>query len=238
MPADGVLIASIQRGGDDAWLEGYDYRRSEVGTVPTWLPLRLPGQYHDPETDFFENWNRNYDAGAGRYLSTESFLMSPTFVSQSNGNSIPMSCAYAGNNPVANSDATGLVVRLRGSPSERLRSAIRECLSSETCRSMWDSMSESETVFNVYESSEPAGPGRNKEVSERVVDIMFRFEAGGGVPNWFTVAHEFAHATGYLDGVSKRVVHQPSKEHERRWGDGLSDPLIRMSECDRTHCGA
>jgi len=92
---------------------------------------------------------------------------------------------------------------------------------------MWDSMSESETVFNVYESSEPAGPGRNKEVSERVVDIMFRFEAGGGVPNWFTVAHEFAHATGYLDGVSKRVVHQPSKEHERRWGDGTRSGDLR-----------
>lgn len=40
----------------------------ESGTKPFWVPLRLPGQYFDAETELHENWHRYYDPVTGRYL--------------------------------------------------------------------------------------------------------------------------------------------------------------------------
>ena len=64
-------------------LEGYEYRRFESGAVPTWIPLRFPGQYHDIESDLFENWNRYYDPGTGRYLQPEPLLLAPAICTRS-----------------------------------------------------------------------------------------------------------------------------------------------------------
>ena len=58
-------------------LEGYEYQRYQTGAQPFWTPLRFPGQYHDAETDLFENWNRYYDPSIGRYLQPEPMLQNP-----------------------------------------------------------------------------------------------------------------------------------------------------------------
>ncbi|WP_155893869.1 RHS repeat-associated core domain-containing protein [Cystobacter fuscus] len=55
-------------------VEGYEYQRYQTGAQPFWTPLRYPGQYHDAETDLFENWNRYYDPSIGRYLQPEPLL--------------------------------------------------------------------------------------------------------------------------------------------------------------------
>ena len=80
-------------------LEGYEYQRFQLGAQPFWTPLRLPGQYHDEETDLFENWNRYYSPASGRYLQPEPLALS----SPAN---LP-SYAYALNNPLAFSDPDG-----------------------------------------------------------------------------------------------------------------------------------
>jgi hypothetical protein len=36
-------------------MSGYEYQRFQTGTQPFWAPLGLPGQYHDAETDSFQN---------------------------------------------------------------------------------------------------------------------------------------------------------------------------------------
>jgi len=91
---------------------GYEYRKYQAGSVPTWLPLRLPGQYYDSETDFFQNWNRFYDANTGRYLEPEPLWLYPEKLVPiaAKGHSTPV-YAYAGNNPVGNIDHNGNVVQ-------------------------------------------------------------------------------------------------------------------------------
>ncbi|MCY1019868.1 RHS repeat-associated core domain-containing protein [Pyxidicoccus sp. MSG2] len=80
-------------------VEAYEYQRYQTGAQPFWTPLRLPGQYHDEETDLFENWNRYYDASAGRYLQPEPLLSTGAFVRPA--------YAYAGNNPLHYADPDG-----------------------------------------------------------------------------------------------------------------------------------
>jgi RHS repeat-associated protein len=92
-PYDGVVLA------------GYEYRRFQTGAQPFWTPLRLPGQYHDTESDLFENWNRYYDPSIGRYLQPEPLA-----------SKAPMMAAeaiygYAGNNPAGSTDPDGLFRR-------------------------------------------------------------------------------------------------------------------------------
>lgn len=63
-------------------------------------PLRLPGQYEDPETGLHYNDHRYYDPDAGRYLS-------PDPLGLRGG---PNPYAYAGNDPLARVDPTGLLL--------------------------------------------------------------------------------------------------------------------------------
>ncbi|WP_161607134.1 RHS repeat-associated core domain-containing protein [Myxococcus xanthus] len=93
---------------DEASLSGFEYRRFQVGASPVWTPLRFPGQYHDAETDLFENWNRFYDPQIGRYLGADSMLSSPAYLLEAAnaGMSVPV-YAYAHNNPVVHTDPTG-----------------------------------------------------------------------------------------------------------------------------------
>jgi RHS repeat-associated protein len=81
--------------------------------LPFWTPLRFPGQYYDAESDLFENWNRYYEATAGRYLGPEPILLNPKYVQHTakQGHSVPM-YDYALGNPLANTDPTGLAVYL------------------------------------------------------------------------------------------------------------------------------
>jgi len=57
-------------------LAGYEYQRYQAGAQPFWTPFRFPGQYHDAETDLFQNWNRFYDPAIGRHLEPEPLLAS------------------------------------------------------------------------------------------------------------------------------------------------------------------
>ncbi|MGO9830218.1 MAG: RHS repeat-associated core domain-containing protein [Myxococcaceae bacterium] len=88
---------------------GYEYRKYQSGSAPTWLPLRFPGQYYDAETDLFQNWNRFYDSNTGRYLEPEPTWQSAESVlrAANKGMSLPV-YAYAGGNPITHIDATGL----------------------------------------------------------------------------------------------------------------------------------
>lgn len=100
-----------QSGTGTTWgagLEDLEYRRFQTGATPVWTALRLPGQYHDSETDLFENWNRYYDPSVGRYLAPDPYLQDASYpVTQAmQGQSInPYS--YASNNPIGHTDPTG-----------------------------------------------------------------------------------------------------------------------------------
>lgn len=89
-------------------LSAYEYRRFTSGASPFWTPMRFPGHYHDAETDLFENWNRYYDPGTGRYMQPEPMLAIPQVVlmAATQGHSLP-AYAYALNNPINFTDATG-----------------------------------------------------------------------------------------------------------------------------------
>ncbi|MDQ3265237.1 MAG: hypothetical protein M3Y59_16520, partial [Myxococcota bacterium] len=62
VPADGIIHVRFKSGTaantarQGVAMEGYEFRRAETGAPFVWTSLRLPGQYHDPETDLFENW--------------------------------------------------------------------------------------------------------------------------------------------------------------------------------------
>jgi RHS repeat-associated protein len=89
-------------------MQGYEYQRYENGATPFWTPLRFPGQYHDIESDLFENWNRYYDPQVGRYLQPEPMLENPEWLRfrAEMGESMP-AYSYALNNPIAFVDPDG-----------------------------------------------------------------------------------------------------------------------------------
>ncbi|WP_426755521.1 RHS repeat-associated core domain-containing protein [Myxococcus sp. Y35] len=110
---------NVRPGGpidETAWgvsLDGFEYRRFQTGASPVWTPLRFPGQYHDAETDLFENWNRYYDAAIGRYFGPDPMLQDPAYAlnAAQQGMSVP-AYAYAHNNPTYYTDSSGKAVPL------------------------------------------------------------------------------------------------------------------------------
>lgn len=95
------------------YMDAYETRRYQKEGVsnPFWIPLRLPGQYHDSESDLFENWNRFYDPSIGRYLSPDPILLYPEEVvaAAAVGTTYP-AYSYASNNPIMFTDPEGLKV--------------------------------------------------------------------------------------------------------------------------------
>ncbi|HZH15385.1 MAG TPA: RHS repeat-associated core domain-containing protein [Archangium sp.] len=104
----GVWVSNFNSREDVVVLEAYEYQRYQTGAQPFWTPLRFPGQYHDAETDLFENWNRYYDPSIGRYLQPEPMLQRPEMLKwyAQRGQSLPP-YGYAGSNPVNLVDPTG-----------------------------------------------------------------------------------------------------------------------------------
>ena len=91
-------------------LRKYEFRRYESGATPIWTPLRFPGQYYDAETELHENWHRYYDPTVGRYLAPDPILSSPGEIVRATAAGVSMPAyAYAGNNPIAFTDPTGLL---------------------------------------------------------------------------------------------------------------------------------
>ncbi|WP_395834491.1 RHS repeat domain-containing protein [Archangium violaceum] len=113
-------------------LEAYEYQRYQTGAQPFWTPLRFPGQYHDAETDLFENWNRYYDPSIGRYLQPEPMLHESAVVKALvlRGQSMPV-YAYASNNPFHFSDPSG-GLPIDGASTDRFLSA--EMQISQACQ--------------------------------------------------------------------------------------------------------
>ncbi len=72
-----------------------EYRQYQSGATPVMLPIRIPGQYYDAETDLHENWNRYYDPAIGRYLAPDPIMRAES------------PYPYAANNPIVQLDATG-----------------------------------------------------------------------------------------------------------------------------------
>ena len=59
--------------------------------------LQFPGQYHDAETGFNDNWHRTYDPSTGRYLQSD-----PLGIGAG-----PNVYAYGAGNPISNTDPDG-----------------------------------------------------------------------------------------------------------------------------------
>jgi RHS repeat-associated protein len=102
------FTAASASGRSGVAIAGYEYRKYQLGSTPTWLPIRFPGQYYDSETDLFQNWNRFYNAEVGRYLEPEIMWLYPEQLLPvaRNGRAIPV-YGYAGNNPIGNVDPDG-----------------------------------------------------------------------------------------------------------------------------------
>ncbi len=99
--------------------------RTHWGNTVRWLGLApVPGQYHDRETDLFENWNRFYDPSIGRYLGPDPLAYEPGYLLKKAGagQSVPV-YAYAGNNPIGNIDPDG---RQDGPAVERRSQAMAD----------------------------------------------------------------------------------------------------------------
>ncbi|NNC07306.1 RHS repeat-associated core domain-containing protein [Corallococcus exiguus] len=92
-------------------VEGYEYQRYQMGAQSFWIPLGFPGQYHDAETDLFENWNRYYDPSIGRYLQPEPALQSPGYLASMGAQGYDvLAYSYSLNNPMIYTDPNGLWV--------------------------------------------------------------------------------------------------------------------------------
>jgi RHS repeat-associated protein len=90
----------IQKNGAKVW--GGEYRAFGELTAETgsWENrLRFPGQYFDQETGNFYNYFRDYDPTTGRYLQSDPIGLKGGLNTY----------AYVGGNPIANTDAMGLV---------------------------------------------------------------------------------------------------------------------------------
>lgn len=91
--------------------EVLEYFRTSAGATPTWTPIRFPGQFHDPETDYFENWNRYYDPNVGRYHQPDPILNSPKRSPSLDAYS------YAASRPTTTTDPSGLFTKIGFCPN-------------------------------------------------------------------------------------------------------------------------
>lgn len=95
----GTPRAVTDRDGAVVWAADYDpFGRARVRIQKIDLPLRLPGQYEDPESGTHYNYFRDYDPDTGRYLT-------PDPIGLAGG---PNIFAYADGNPVKWADPWGL----------------------------------------------------------------------------------------------------------------------------------
>jgi RHS repeat-associated protein len=88
-----------------ASMDSYEYRRYQTGASWFFTPIRFPGQYHDAETDLYENWNRYYDPAIGRYLQPDPLAATDPM------SGAEQAYAYARTNPLQYTDPKGLYTK-------------------------------------------------------------------------------------------------------------------------------
>ncbi|MDX2013564.1 MAG: hypothetical protein SFW67_25450 [Myxococcaceae bacterium] len=194
---------------------------------------------------------RHNDPFNGRYLSPEPLLQSPLFVATMlrRGAQVP-AYAYAANNPVRNTDPTGLWINMRGA-SPALRDAIREMRRSAWGASMFAALQKSSIEFRVMDArfgdrggnrqlGETGGRGHESPVcgGGGSVDIRLdlrnltaynrQIEEGFGAPGDKVMTraelagHEFWHAQDYLGGWPPAPLNEAAAEGaEQRVGKEL-----------------
>ena len=100
-------MQATDKSGSVVWAAGYEAFGAATIVTPsptTERPtivsnLRLPGQYEDPETGLYYNWNRYYDSGTGRYVTSDPIGLAGGINTYS----------YVRGNPLAYADPLGLV---------------------------------------------------------------------------------------------------------------------------------
>jgi len=87
----------------------FEWKVWETGAAQFHTRLRFPGQYHDSETDLYENWNRYYEPTTGRYLSPEPKKQDAKWIRHREQRGIASaSFGYAAGNPIHFVDPDGL----------------------------------------------------------------------------------------------------------------------------------
>jgi RHS repeat-associated protein len=91
------------------WAERDSSRETRWGnSAPLRRNASVSGDYHDSETDLFQNWNRFYDAAIGRYLEPEPALANPAPYQAYSSTGSPIVYGYAADDPTNFSDPSGL----------------------------------------------------------------------------------------------------------------------------------
>jgi RHS repeat-associated protein len=175
-------------------LEGYEYRRFQQGASPVWTPLRFPGQYHDAETDLFENWNRYYDPSSGRYLALDPIVYeSKTILDEARQGRNVQAYPYASNSPMMFADPSGLIIHgfddLDGE-TQQLIMAMRETAAGMAA---WDAMQKSGTIFLMRMNPRLKNPGQ--------VDAVGHPERSGAVPLGISFVHVEFNSRRYPRGI-------------------------------------
>lgn len=118
----------------------YEYRRYEVGASPWWVPLRFPGQYADAESGLFENWNRFFDPGTGRYSASDpQWLGRKPKAAWFKATPGPNAFVYVDNKPLLARDPTGLKLEY-DKKNLTLVLAIAEMRKNKKLRTLLDKM--------------------------------------------------------------------------------------------------
>ncbi|MCP3062971.1 hypothetical protein LXT21_29725 [Myxococcus sp. K38C18041901] len=185
-------------------LESYEYQRFQSGALPFWIPLRFPGQYHDTETDLFENWNRYYDPSTGRYLHAEPMLAWPEFALLMSRRELSApTYSYAVNNPVSFADPDGLQVILMDEDARRIAAIM---LQNPLGRQLYQWLDASPDIYEVW-GRQDLGPNTYGRFSAGESSWANRTLPRGGtirvneslcqqgrIKPAGTMAHEFTHA--------------------------------------------
>ncbi|NOJ97832.1 RHS repeat-associated core domain-containing protein, partial [Corallococcus coralloides] len=181
-PSDGTFYVSQGPDTSDDWistvgyLSGFEYRRFEPDAKPVWLPLRMPGQYYDPETDLFENWNRFYDASVGRYSAPEPMMIDPGWVMErvKAGGGVHV-YAYVGNAPTAAVDPDGLSINYLDKYGERLSASS----SSEDLMAMAKAMAAVDVLATSKDASVSQVVSSMRDSTQYSVDIYVNIPTTG-----------------------------------------------------------
>jgi RHS repeat-associated protein len=253
VPASGVFRLSFKPGDsnsgnlDGIVSDGLEYRRYQTGATATWVPIRLPGQYLDPETDLFQNWNRFYDPSIGRYLEPDPAWSSPAGLLSTFrllGRSAPV-YAYVSNNPVINTDPKGLLWQTDGDP--RSEAALFSYAYHD--RENFQRMREAPTLFyvradnyvtpryffNLGALTQSANLGLTTPLKNGVITITLFFNEIARTSEHtpaYVMAHETSHARENA-GMESRCIPPFCEKKADSYANSVTKEGVKKEELDR-----